>query len=54
MAKFDNYLDEVYGTFEVCGINFRAADILKQLDPIAYDCYKYDFEDVAEECHEDA
>lgn len=52
MSNFDQYLDDVYGEFEVAGIRFSASRILRELDPVAYDCYKYDYEDMEEECHE--
>jgi hypothetical protein len=53
MNTFDEYLNEVYGTFEVCGITVQASDILKECDPVAYRCYKVDFESFDEVCHED-
>lgn len=34
--SFDNYLDEAYGTVEVCGYTFDCREILEELDNIAY------------------
>jgi hypothetical protein len=52
MNNFDNYLDEVYGSFEVCGITIPASIILRECDPTAYRCYLNDYESMEEECHE--
>lgn len=52
MNNFDEYLDDVYGVFEVSGIVFSASQVLKALDPIAYRCYLNDYQDMEEECHE--
>jgi len=52
MNNFDQYLDEVYGTIEVCGVVFYASQILKAIDPIAYRCYLNDYESMGDECHE--
>ena len=48
MSPFDEYLNSVYGTYEVCGIVFYASQVLKELDPIAYDCEQANFDDVGE------
>jgi hypothetical protein len=53
MDLFDEYLDEVYGTFDVCGITFKASDIMKNCDPVAYRCYQADFRSFDEVCSED-
>lgn len=53
MSTFNDFLDEVYGTFDVAGVTFNASRILKELDPIAYQCAVHDYEDMlAEDCHE--
>ena len=52
MNNFDEYLDEVYGVFEVSGIVFSASQIIKALDPVAYRCFLSDYESMEEECHE--
>lgn len=36
--EFDEMLDEVYGSIEICNIDFDASQILRECDPIAYDC----------------
>jgi hypothetical protein len=52
MNNFDNYLDDVFGSFEIHGITFSASTILKECDPVAYSCYLNDYESVEESCHE--
>ena len=52
MNNFDNYLNEVFGSFDVCGVTFSASAILKKLDPIVYECYMRDYEYMEEECYE--
>ena len=52
MNSFDEYLNEVFGTFEVCGCVFTASEVLKALDRTAYTCYKHDHETLEEECYE--
>lgn len=42
---YDEYLDEVYGTFEIVGIKLYASEILKRTDPIAYSVCYNDFVD---------
>jgi hypothetical protein len=52
MNNFDNYLDEVFGSFEIHGMVFPASKVLKECDPVAYQCYLNDYESVEESCHE--
>ena len=42
-SDFDSYLDDE-GSVAVCGLEFYPSDILKNCDPIAYRCYKSDYE----------
>lgn len=35
---YEDYLDECFGTVEICGITFSSSRALKELDPIAFDC----------------
>ncbi len=34
--RYDEYMQEVYGDIEVCGIRMDALDVLKHMDPVAY------------------
>lgn len=34
--RFDEFLDEAYGTVEVAGLTYCTSDLLKSADPIAY------------------
>lgn len=34
--RFDEYLDKIYGEFDVCGYNCTAAETLKAVDPTTY------------------
>ena len=43
--EYDEFLDDCYGPFEIGGIKFYASRVLAELDPIAYSCGKYDYED---------
>ena len=53
---FDEFLDEIEETVNICGMTFYPSDILKSCDPIAYRCAKsdyeanYDLDDVEEYC----
>jgi len=46
---FDEFLDEVYGTFLIGELQFFASDILKSCDPIAYRVGLSDYESMMEE-----
>jgi len=35
--RFDDYLDSVYGPVNVCGYTYVAFQVLKEVDPTAYD-----------------
>ena len=43
--KFDQFLDVEYGPIVVCGCHFRASDVLRALDVIAYLEAQTDYED---------
>lgn len=43
-AEYDEWLDEVYGDVEVCGMTYTSSQALKDLDSIAYRCGKGDYE----------
>ena len=55
-SDFDEFLDEIEQSVNVCGMEFYPSDILKSCDPIAYRCAKsdyessYDLDDVEEYC----
>ena len=34
--QFDYYFDDIHGDIIIAGITFSPADILKEMDPIAY------------------
>lgn len=42
--EYDEMLDEVYGDVEVCGMTYSSSRALKELDPVAYNCGKSDYE----------
>ena len=43
-SDFDEFLDDVEQSVNVCGMEFYPSDILKSCDPIAYRCAKSDYE----------
>jgi hypothetical protein len=49
MSAYDEWLDDVYGTFSIEGTVVQASRILKECDPIAYEIGKYNFEETANE-----
>ena len=42
--EFENYLDDIYGDVDICGMKYSAGRALKELDPIAFNCAKSDYE----------
>ena len=42
--EYDQWLDDVYGDVEICGMMYSSNRALKLLDPVAYRCAKNDFE----------
>ncbi len=65
---YEQMLNEVYGTVNICGMTFDQGTVLKELDPTAFRCglsdepilYEcgacnttHEDEDIAEECCED-
>lgn len=42
---YHDMLDEVYGDVDICGYTRRAADVFKEIDPIAYQCGLTDYLD---------
>ena len=45
LNAFEHELDEIYGSVNVAGITFDSSRTLRELDPIAYRCYFYDWVD---------
>lgn len=48
-GMFENYLNEIYGDIDICGLTYAAADALKRVDPIAYRCAYSDYTSEFEE-----
>lgn len=42
---WDDYLDEIYGEVEICGLEYCSSRALKMLDEVAYRCGKNDWLD---------
>lgn len=40
---FRDYLDEIYGSIDICGIEFHAATIFEECDPIGFRVYLSDY-----------
>ena len=36
--EFEEKLNEIYGTVQICGIPFTSGRVLKELDPVAFRC----------------
>jgi uncharacterized lipoprotein YddW (UPF0748 family) len=49
MPHFDDYLDEIYPTYEIAGVTLYPSQILASSDPIAYWEARADFEDMLQE-----
>lgn len=41
--KFKEYLDELYGDVDICGLPYPAGQTLQDVDPIAFDVAFYDY-----------
>lgn len=42
---YDEMLDECYGEIEICGYSYSASHALYNVDPVAYNCGRSDWED---------
>ena len=42
--EYEDTLNEIYGTVEVCGMTFDSGRILRELDPTAFVCGQVDYE----------
>ena len=40
--QYEEKLNEIYGTVQICGMEFNSARALKELDPIAFWCGQAD------------
>lgn len=47
--RYDEFLDEVYGTVKVAGYEYNTSQTLKEVDPIAYRVGMNDYESSLEE-----
>lgn len=43
-SEYVDYLNEIYGSVEVCGQTFDQGDLLQDADPTAFRCGKSDYE----------
>jgi len=43
-SEYVDYLNEIYGTVQVCDQNFDSGAILLELDPTSFKCGKSDYE----------
>ena len=48
---YDDMLDEIYGTIDVCGIECSSSLALYRMDPIAYRVGMCDYENILREAH---
>ncbi len=40
---FEQYLNELYGSVTICGMQFDSGTILKEVDPIAFEVMQADY-----------
>lgn len=43
-SEYSDFLDEIYGDVEVCGMTYGAGSTLEAMDPVAFRCGKGDYE----------
>ena len=46
---FIEFINETNPEVTICGLTFSPGDILKEMDPVAFRCFKSDFEASMEE-----
>ena len=46
---FIDFINDIEPEITICGITFSPGDILKEMDPIAFSCFKSDYEANMEE-----
>jgi len=42
--QFEDYLTELYGKVDICGVEYNSGYALRELDPIAFDVAYSDYE----------
>jgi len=47
-SEFEEYLDEIYGDVNICGIAYSSGRALKEIDPIAFNCAMSEHEELDE------
>jgi len=47
---YSGWLDEVYGSVEICGLTYSASDAFESVDPIAFRCGRNDWLDSEINC----
>ena len=50
---YDDMLDEIFGTVDICGVEYSASRALYRVDEIAYRVGMSDYESVLREAHEE-
>lgn len=48
-AELDEFLDEIYEPYVMGELKFYPSDILKSCDPIAYDIFLSEYEDMEDD-----
>jgi len=43
--EFEEILNDLYGNVSVCGWEYPSGQVLREVDPIAFECDKNDYED---------
>lgn len=43
-SEYEDILDELYGTVEICGMTYNVGSTLSGIDPVAFRCGKGDYE----------
>ena len=46
---FIEFINDIEPAITICGLTFSPGDILKEMDPIAFRCFKSDYEGNMEE-----
>jgi hypothetical protein len=41
---FIDFINDIEPAITICGITFSPGDILKEMDPVAFRCFKSDYE----------
>jgi peptidoglycan hydrolase CwlO-like protein len=42
-SQYNDWLDEVYGEVEIAGMSYCTSRVLREIDPIAYNCVHSDY-----------